>query len=168
MKKKAIIFQVLVLSLSMALLSCKSDSRQITADMINFPPAEGEAGTGKIPVIQFDSTTMNFGTIAIGEKVNHSFKFKNTGKAALIISQVTPSCGCTTPKDWPKHPIFPGEEGQISVEFNSSDFPGQIEKSISVLTNAIPATFDLKLKGNVSGEKGNDAKFRYEMDMEMK
>ncbi len=150
------------------LFSCKTDNRQITADLINFPPSEGASVDGKGPVIAFDSTVMNFGTIAIGEVINHTFRFKNTGKSALLISQVSPSCGCTTPKDWPKEPILPGEEGQISVEFNSRGFTGQIDKSISVLTNCTPATYDLKLKGNVSGEEKDPVKYRYEMEMEVK
>lgn len=165
------IAQLKYFTLLMAVLilaACKSETRQVTADMINFPPSEGEAkGKQRLPVIEFDSTTMRFGTIAIGEKVTHSFKFKNTGKAPLLISQVTPSCGCTTPSDWPKEPIFPGEGGQITVEFNSRGFPGQIEKKISVLTNCIPATYDLKLVGYVSGEETDPVKYRYEMEMQV-
>lgn len=154
--------------LTLLLFACKTDNRQITADMINFPPSSGEAGDRDIPVITFDSTECRFGTIAIGEKVNHTFRFKNTGKAPLLIAQVTPACGCTTPKDWSKEPILPGESGQISVEFNSTGFTGQIDKSISVLTNATPANWDLKLKGFVSGEEVDPNKYRYEMDMEVK
>lgn len=151
-----------------SIVACKTDNRQITADLINFPPSEGGAANENAPIITFDSTIMNFGIIAIGEKVNHTFRFKNTGKSPLLISQVTPSCGCTTPKDWSQEPILPGEKGQISVEFNSTDFTGQIEKSISVLTNCVPATYDLKLKGVVSGEKNDAAKYRYEMEMDVK
>ncbi len=157
-----------ILSVAVASLgACKTDNRQITADLINFPPSSGEVSNQKLPIITFDSTVMHFDTIAIGEKVNHIFRFKNTGKSPLIISQVTPACGCTTPKDWPKEPILPGESGQISVEFNSRGFSGQIEKSISVLTNCIPATWDLKLKGFVSGQEQDPVKYRYEMEMEV-
>lgn len=150
------------------LFACKTENRQVTADMINFPPSEGSAdANSNLPVITFDSTVMNFGIIAIGEKVNHTFRFKNTGKKPLLISQVTPSCGCTTPRDWSKEPILPGEEGQISVEFNSRGFSGQIEKTISVLTNCVPATYELKLKGNISGQEQDPVKYRYEMEMEV-
>jgi hypothetical protein len=152
----------------MILAACKTETRQVTADLINFPPSEGSANSNqRLPVIEFDSTTMRFGTIAIGEKVTHSFKFKNSGKTPLLISQVTPSCGCTTPMDWPKEPILPGEAGQITVEFNSRGFTGVIEKNISVLTNCIPATYDLKIVGYVSGEEVDPVKYRYEMEMDV-
>lgn len=167
MKLKPILNTILF-CFSVVLFACTTDNRQITADLINFPPSEGAVSESNGPVIAFDSLVTNFGTIAIGEKVNHTFRFKNTGKTPLIISQVTPSCGCTTPKDWPKEPILPGEGGQISVEFNSHGFSGQIEKSISVLTNCIPATWDLKLKGNIEGVPDTPPKYPYEMDMEVK
>lgn len=157
-----------IVVIGLMLAACKTDNRQVTADMIRFPPSSGEASDRNEAIISFDSVTCNFGTIAIGEKVNHTFRFKNTGKAPLLIAQVTPSCGCTTTKDWPQHPIMPGESGQISVEFNSRGFPGQIDKSISVLTNCTPANWDLKLKGMVSGEEKDPTKYRYEMEMDVK
>ncbi len=136
---------------SVMLFSCKTDNRQVTSDMLNFPPLEGNESSEDVPVIVFDSAVCRFGTIAIGEKFSHSYRFVNKGKSPLVISQVTPSCGCTTPKDWPHEPIMPGEEGHITVEFNSKGFPGKIDKSISVLTNCIPKEWTLKLDGNVSG-----------------
>lgn len=167
MKQLKCLFFFLISSL-LVLTACNTSDREITADLINFPPSSGESSNKNLPIITFDSTVMNFGVIAIGEKVNHTFKFKNTGKSPLLISQVTPACGCTTPKSWPKEPVLPGESGEISVEFNSSGFSGQIDKSISVLTNCIPATLDLKLKGQVSGEALPPKTYRYEMEMEVK
>jgi Protein of unknown function (DUF1573) len=135
----------------LVMAACGTDNRQVTADLLNFPPVEGSETTENVPVISFDSAICHFGIIAIGERYTHTFRFKNTGSEPLIISQVTPNCGCTTPKDWPHEPILPGESGQITVEFNSKGFPGKIEKSISVLTNCIPKEWNLKLVGDVVG-----------------
>ncbi|MFN0030595.1 MAG: DUF1573 domain-containing protein [Flavobacteriales bacterium] len=148
MNKEILIYCI---AIATCLMACKTDDRKITADLLNFPPAEGSTSDGEVPVISFDSVVCRFGTIAIGEKVTHTYRFENIGNEPLIIQQVKPSCGCTTSKDWSKEPILPGEHGQITVEFNSKGFPGAIDKSISVLTNCIPAEWTLKLQGMVSG-----------------
>jgi hypothetical protein len=143
--------------LSLLAVSCGEENKKVTADMFNFPQASSGTVEGDVPVIAFDSLDYNFGKVAIGEKVAHSYYFKNTGNAPLIIGQVTPSCGCTTLKDWPKDPIAPGQDGNITVEFNSSGFPGTIEKSILVSTNAVPNMYYLKLKGEVMGKEVKNA-----------
>jgi len=147
-------------------MSCKSDDRQITSDLIHFPGADGT--NENAPIITFDSATCRFGTLAIGEVYTHVFRFTNTGKSPLIITQVNPSCGCTTPKDWPQQPVGPGEQGQITVEFNSNSNSGQVDKSISVLTNCIPGVWVLRLQGNVIGtDVSSQAKHPVQMEMEI-
>jgi hypothetical protein len=130
--------------------ACTSDNRQVTADMIHFPDANGEA-SADAPVITFDSATCRFGTLAVGEKFVHTFRFINTGKSPLVISLVNPSCGCTTPKDWPTEPVSPGAQGQITVEFNSTGNSGQVDKTVSLVTNCIPGVWVLRLQGTVIG-----------------
>ena len=53
-----------------------------------------------------DLTTYDFGDILKGTPVEANFRFRNTGDEALIIDNVRPSCGCTTP-DWP-HVVIRG------------------------------------------------------------
>jgi hypothetical protein len=156
---------ILCLAMSLIFGACKTDNRQITSDMIHFPPSGGGQAENA-PIITFDSTTCNFGTLAIGEKFPHTFRFTNTGKSPLIITQVNPSCGCTTAKDWPQQPIAPGESGQISVEFNSTGNSGTVDKSISVLTNCIPAVHVLRFQGTVIGVD-NLPKVKSPVEMEM-
>jgi hypothetical protein len=148
------------------LFACKSDNKQITSDMIHFPPSGGNQSENA-PVITFDSVICNFGILAVGEKFPHTFYFTNTGKSSLIIAQVSPSCGCTTAKDWPQQPIAPGESGKISVEFNSSGNSGKVDKSITVLSNCIPAATTLRIQGNVVGiDFTNESKPPIQMEME--
>lgn len=140
------------LALALALASCEPQERRITPDMLHFPQsASGTDADADFPVITFDSMVVHFDTLAIGERFLHTFRFTNTGKSPLVIDQVRPSCGCTTLKDWPRDPIEPGGGGTLSVEFNSTGFPGPAEKTILVSTNAIPRDHYLKLIGYVSG-----------------
>jgi hypothetical protein len=148
-------FRILIFAcLTLNLFSCKTDNRQVTADMINFPQSASGTNTDNLPAITFDEAHFNFGKIAIGEKLSHVFHFTNTGKSPLLIMEVHPTCGCTVAKDWPKTPIAPGEGGDISIDFDSKGFPGKIEKTITVLTNAFPKVTDIKLLGEVSGLEG--------------
>jgi Protein of unknown function (DUF1573) len=156
---------IFVISLFL-LVGCREENKQITSDFIHFPPSSGQNSDEKLPIIQFDSTTLRFGTLAIGEKLDHTFRFTNTGQAPLMIAQVSPSCGCTVPRNWTRDPIAPGGSGEISVTFNSKGNAGQVEKSITVLTNCIPAATKLSIVGFVSGvESSKDQPSPIEMEM---
>ena len=138
-------------AVSVVLLGCKQETKKVTPELFHFPQTANGVVEEAVPVLEFDSTTFHFGTIAEGEKVVHGFVFKNAGDAPLVISQVEPSCGCTTLRDWPRSPIMPGEQGTITIEFNSSGRPGPTNKSIYVQANTVPATTMLYVKGDVAG-----------------
>src|SRR6476661_3613110 len=71
------------------------------------------------PKFKFERETYDFGEISQGEKVSYDFKFTNTGKSPLIVSNTTATCGCTVPEP-PKEPIAPGATGIIHVVFDSA------------------------------------------------
>ncbi len=106
----------------------------------------------KLPKIKFDEQVFAFGKVNQGEKVEHQFTFKNTGRSALVIKQAKASCGCTQPS-YPFIPIEPGEEGYIGVVFNSAGRLGQQQAIITIETNASPTTYKLKLEGFVADGK---------------
>lgn len=83
----------------------------------------------------FTDTKHSFGEIKEGTVVKHSYHFRNTGKAPLLISQAVASCGCTVPS-FPKEPIPPGGEGDITVEFNSHNRKGHQQKNVIIYSNA--------------------------------
>jgi len=85
--------------------------------------------------LSFTDTKFSFGEIREGEVVKHAFHFKNTGKSPLLISQAMASCGCTVPS-FPKEPIPPGGEGDITVEFNSHNRKGRQQKNVLIFSNA--------------------------------
>lgn len=106
----------------------------------------------KLPVIQFERTTYDFGEVVQGEKLNYTFKFKNTGKSNLIIFSSEATCGCTTSTP-PKAPIRPGESGEIKVTFDSQSQSGKVVKRILVGANTYPAETILTITANVTSSK---------------
>lgn len=87
--------------------------------------------------ITFQKKTHDFGDIAPGDKVEHTFYFTNTGNEPLIITDVQVTCGCTTPKGWPRDPIPPSGKGEITVAFNSAGKTGRQNKTVTVISNAV-------------------------------
>lgn len=110
--------------------------------------AEGTAPAGPTTTMTFEQTDYDFGSVKEGEKVQHTYKFKNTGSEPLIISGAKGSCGCTVPK-WPSEPIPPGGTGVIDVQFDSKGKPGKQTKRVTVNANTIPAQTFLNISGNV-------------------
>lgn len=84
--------------------------------------------------IEFGSEEYDYGTVTSGEKVTYKFKFTNTGSEPFEITNVKPSCGCTTPS-YSKEPVMPGEEGHIDVEFDTAGKRGTQIKTITVTGN---------------------------------
>lgn len=85
-------------------------------------------------IISFDDTKHDFGEITEGQIVKHAYHFKNAGTEPLLISRAVASCGCTIPS-YPKEPIPPGGEGEIVVEFNSTNRVGTQRKNVLVYSN---------------------------------
>ncbi|MCE2787829.1 MAG: DUF1573 domain-containing protein [Bacteroidota bacterium] len=99
--------------------------------------------------IKFDKSEYDFGTIKEGTLAAYEFVFTNTGKSALILNAVQPSCGCTTP-EWPKEPIMPGAKAKVKAVYNSHGRPGTFQKYITVKSNAKNGEISLIIKGTVT------------------
>lgn len=99
------------------------------------------------PDIQFTKTTHDYGTIQQGGDGNCEFKFKNTGKEPLILSNVISSCGCTVPS-WTREPIMPNKEGTIKVKYDTNR-NGIISKQITVMSNAKTDRVVLSIAGKI-------------------
>lgn len=100
--------------------------------------------------LSFETTSHNFGFISEkAGKVAWEFKFKNTGKAPLILTNVRSGCGCTTP-EWSRKPVAPGESGSVKVIYDPRNRPGAFIKSITVNSNASNPVVSLTVRGNVS------------------
>ena len=86
------------------------------------------------PQLVFDETSYNFGSITEGEKVNHTFKFRNEGKTNLVIRKISTSCGCTAVNS-KTDIIKPGESSSIDITFNSAGKSNRQNKSITIICN---------------------------------
>jgi hypothetical protein len=106
------------------------------------------------PQLTLQEESHDFGTIKEGVIAEYSFKFTNTGTQPLVLQDVRPSCGCTTP-DWSKEPIQPGKTGIIHVKYNSTGRPGKFNKSITITTNIPNETKILFISGTVTPSAEN-------------
>lgn len=106
--------------------------------------------------ISFDKTTFDYGNVKAGSDGHRFFTVKNTGDKPLIISEVKPSCGCTTP-EWSKDPILPGKSAQIKVGYNTG-IKGSFNKLIEVYSNDPQNNRSvLYIKGTVEDLAGENA-----------
>ncbi|KGO90705.1 hypothetical protein Q764_00855 [Flavobacterium suncheonense GH29-5 = DSM 17707] len=130
--------------------SCKNENASDKINPENVAKAEQEkAAAGELPVIKFNETEHDFGTINEGDKVETTFSITNEGKADLIIINAQGSCGCTVP-EWPKEPIKPGASADMKVTFNSSGKTGQQQKTVTLTTNTAEGTEKVTIKANVT------------------
>ncbi len=110
-------------------------------------PAQVKVENPNAAKMTFESEVVDYGTIEQGADGVREFKFTNTGKEPLIISNARGSCGCTVPT-WPKNPIKPGESSVIKVKYDTKRL-GAINKSVTITSNASTATKVIRIKGKI-------------------
>jgi hypothetical protein len=99
------------------------------------------------PVMTFEKTEIDYGTVALGGDGVRLFKFKNTGTQPLVIKNARGSCGCTVPK-WPTEAIQPGKTATIEVKYDTNR-AGAFNKDVYVETNEAQPKHTLTIKGTV-------------------
>lgn len=98
-------------------------------------------------VIVWKSESIELGEIPQNQPKKVTFEFKNTGKTAVLITDVKASCGCTA-TDYTKTPIQPGETAAVIATYNAAN-KGAFSKTVTVTTNAETAPKVLAFKGTV-------------------
>jgi hypothetical protein len=99
--------------------------------------------------IEFESETIDYGTIENNADGNREFKFTNTGNAPLVITTAKGSCGCTVPT-WPKEAIAPGQSSVIKVHYDTKR-TGAFSKSVTLISNAVNTPSKvIHIKGSVN------------------
>lgn len=96
--------------------------------------APGSVLTANAGTISFVETNKDFGSILNTQIQKFIFKFKNTGVGTLKVTDVHASCGCTVPQ-LAKRDYAPGEEGEITGEFNPKSKMGAAHSSVTVTSN---------------------------------
>ncbi len=102
------------------------------------------------PLIAFETPNYDFGKVNSGDPVKYTYIFTNIGDETLYLTNVAPSCGCTTAGEWTKV-VEPGKTGVIPVQFNSAGYPaGPVLKMVTVTSNdKLHPSVGLQLKGTI-------------------
>jgi hypothetical protein len=111
------------------------------------PAKEEVKDNPNAPEITFTQELHDYGTIKQGADGSCEFRFKNTGKEPLIISNARGSCGCTVPT-WPKEPVMKGQMATIQVHYDTKRV-GAFTKTVTIESNAKEATKVITIKGVV-------------------
>ncbi len=128
--------------------SCKENaSSKINASNVEVA-AERDQASKNLPVMQFEKSEHDFGTIEQGTPQETVFKFTNTGNAPLIITDAKSTCGCTVPEK-PEAPVAPGETSELLVRFNGQG-NGQVTKNITVTANTAKGSEIIRIKAQVN------------------
>lgn len=137
------------------------DPQSVPVNNPNTAAPQDMASSENAPVMTFEETEHDFGTITQANKVSHTFNFKNTGKSPLIIESASATCGCTVP-EWPKEPVAPGESGKITVEFDPTGKVGQQAKQVTIRANTQPEINQVTIKTNITdnAQAGANGPFR--------
>jgi hypothetical protein len=119
-------------------------SALLSSEKVWSPPVESERG----PMITFDTTLFDFGTIPYAGNGSCSFTFTNSGDAPLIIESFRTSCGCLVPY-WDQEPVLPGQKGKVRLKYDTRR-AGPFQKTATLLSNATNAPMVLlRIKGTV-------------------
>ena len=132
--------------------SCKENAAEKVSEVKVAEAADRDAKSENFPVITFAETEFDFGTIDQGTKVEHIFKFTNTGNAPLVIVNAKSSCGCTVPS-YPKEPVAPGDTAELLVKFNGSG-KNQVSKTVTITANTEVGKETIKIKAFVNPKNG--------------
>ncbi|MGI9551084.1 MAG: DUF1573 domain-containing protein [Aurantibacter sp.] len=143
------IFLVFGLIGTLVFVSCKEKNATAKINTENVAvAAERDEAAKQIPIMTFEKSEHDFGTIDQGAAQETTFTFTNTGNAPLIITDATSSCGCTVPK-FTKDPVVPGGTGELLVKFNGSG-QNQVTKTITVKANTEKGSELLRIKAFVT------------------
>lgn len=158
MKKTILTLSVVCI---LTFISCKEDASSKTktdnvTEAAEGDEAEKDESEKLLPIMSFEKSEHDFGTIDANAAQETVFKFTNTGVGPLIITDAKSSCGCTVP-DYPKDkPIAPGESGEMVVKFNGSG-QNQISKTITITANTEKGQEVIRIKAFVKPKEGAES-----------
>ena len=116
----------------------------------NHESAPSNNSSTSLADIKMDKITHDYGTILQGANGECEFKFTNTGKEPLVITNCQGSCGCTVTQ-CPTKPVLPGKSDVIKVKYDTNRI-GAIYKTVTVTSNAKSGNIVLTIKGTVEAK----------------
>ncbi len=130
MKNTIVIFIVALL-----LVSCGNRKRSGTEN--DEPKAANVIDMNSSRAVYTDRDTIELGTVKSGEIVQYQLGVRNTDSVAMLILDVTSSCGCTA-LDFDTVPILPGDTGFVTIQYDSKDQSGSQLKMVRLFTSLDP------------------------------
>jgi hypothetical protein len=131
-----------------SIVSNEENDKALKETLIEAEKAEQEM-MKSFTTMSFDKVDHDFGSIKEDTDNKVLFKVNNTGKYPLIISRVSASCGCTSPKK-PTEPIAPGKSDVIEVIFHPTNSTQKEQtKTITVEANTDPQITILSIHASV-------------------
>lgn len=116
-----------VIILIMSLVSCGSRGAR--------PQERGVAETKQLSMISEVRDTIKLGAVKSGEKLDYKVALNNNDSVPVVIVDIRTDCGCTT-LEYDKKPVKPGENTEISMEYDSrNQVPGMQFKKIYITTS---------------------------------
>lgn len=101
-------------------------------------------------MIKLSFETYSFGKIKQGVPVTTYFEVKNISNKPVVIEEVVPTCGCTTP-EWDRAPIPPNGTAKIKVGYNAASV-APFTKDINIRLAGIDQMKAIKISGEVLSE----------------
>ncbi len=132
---------IMICAFTMSIVSAQMEVVPLDQNKIQTPSDGG-------PVMEFDSKTVDYGTMKQHGEPLRVVSFTNTGDEPLVIKNCKGSCGCTVPT-WPKEPIMPGESGEIEIRYATNRL-GKINKTVRITTNEGTDPHVLKVVGEIN------------------
>lgn len=105
------------------------------------------AAAAAVNPLSWKNTTLELGSVKVGEKKELTFEFTNTGDAPVTILEAKGSCGCTDVKI-PKTAIEAGATASITATFSAKS-EGVFRKNIRIKTSGNAALTYLYFSGEV-------------------
>lgn len=99
-------------------------------------------------VIRFSDTKQSFGFVKKGELVKLNYPFTNAGNQPLIITDAKVECSCTS-VEFPKQPIAPGQQGTVTVTFDTKSVYDRQDRIVEIISNAKNNPQKIRFKGVV-------------------
>lgn len=106
-------------------------------------------------VIKLNMETYNFGKIKQNVPVTTYFEVTNISDKPVVIENVMPSCGCTTP-EWSKEPLAPHATTKIKVGYNAAA-PATFTKDVNIKLAGVAETKLIRITGEVLTADAFDA-----------
>ncbi len=116
------------------IFSCSNNKNPYTNNLGIEPALVAQIDTAHYTLIKWKDSLIDFGTIKLGDSIHLKYRFTNVGKTPLFILQAKPGCGCTV-TNFSKDAIMPGKSSVITATLKSGFHTGEINKTITVVTN---------------------------------